>query len=81
VVDDQPSKRNRQDCTEHRKSKPVSGVLAPHRITEAQQLWAGPLNHRDPIGTFFVSMKRRPEVGWVKSPKALTRAGGARADG
>jgi hypothetical protein len=56
VVDDQPSKRDRHDCAQHRESKPVSSVLAPHRITEAQELWAGPLNHDDPIGTFFVKL-------------------------
>jgi hypothetical protein len=56
VVDYQPSKRNRHDCAQHRESKPVSSVLTPHRITEAQELWAGPPNHDDPIGTSFLKL-------------------------
>jgi hypothetical protein len=72
VVDDQPSKRDRHDCAQHRESKPVSSVLAPHRITEAQELWAGPLDHKDPIGTFFVTMKRRR---WRGPSERIVRKG------
>ena len=56
MVDDQPSERNRHDCAHHRESKPVSSVLAPNGITEAPELWAGPLNHDDLIGTLFVKL-------------------------
>jgi hypothetical protein len=63
VVDDQQSKRNRHGCAHHRESKPVRSVLAPHRITEAQELWAGPLNHDDPIGIFFVKVYKHSRTG------------------
>jgi hypothetical protein len=58
-VDDQPSNRHRYDCAQYRKANPESKGLAPHRITDAQQLWAaGPLNHSDRIGNFFFKLYR-----------------------
>jgi hypothetical protein len=52
LLDDQPNKRNRRDSAQYRESKPEGDVLAPLRITEAEELWAGPLNHNGRIGNF-----------------------------
>ena len=57
---DQPSKRHRYDCAQYRKSNPDSKGLAPHRITDAQELWAEPLNHNGHIGNFFFKLYRAP---------------------
>jgi hypothetical protein len=56
---DQPSKRNRHDCAQYGDPNPESNVLAPLRITDAQELWTPPLNHNGPIGNFFVELEGR----------------------
>ena len=53
---DQPSKRNRYNCAQYRKSDPDSKGLAPHRITDTQELWVAPLNHNGSIGNFLVKL-------------------------
>ena len=53
---DQPSKRNRYNCAQYRKSYPDSKGLAPHRITDTQELWVAPLNHNGSIGNFLVKL-------------------------
>jgi hypothetical protein len=30
--------------------------MAPRRITDRKELWAGPVNHRGLIGSFFVKL-------------------------
>ena len=59
-VGDQPSKRHGYDCAQYRKSNPESKGLAPHRITDAQELWAEPLNHKGRIGNLFLKPYRAP---------------------
>ena len=51
-LDHQPGKRNRCNRAQNRESKPDGHVRAPFRITEAEVLWAAPLNHSG----------RKPEV-------------------
>ena len=65
---DQPSKRNRYDCAQYRKSNPESKGFAPHRITDAQELWAvGPLNHNGRIGNLFFKVYRAPNSRFAHS--------------
>ena len=60
---DQPSKRNCYNCAQYRKSNPDSKGLAPHRITDTQELWVAPLNHNGSIGNFLVKLyMRAPEL-------------------
>ena len=59
---DQPSKRNRYNCAQYRKSNPDSKGLAPHRITDTQELWVAPLNHNGSIGNFLVKLYIGPEL-------------------
>ena len=61
---DQPSKRNRYDCAQYRKSNPDSKGLAPHRITDTQELWVAPLNHNGSIGNFLVKLYNSVRIVW-----------------
>lgn len=61
---DQPSKRNRYDCAQYRKSNPDSKGLAPYRITDTQELWVAPLNHNGSIGNFLVKLYNPVRIVW-----------------
>ena len=47
---------------EYRKSNPDSKGLAPHRITDTQELWVAPLNHNGSIGNFLVKLYMGPRT-------------------
>jgi hypothetical protein len=57
---DQPNRHDRHDYAQYRESNPESNFVAPHWITDAQELWAGPLYHKGRIGNFFLKLYAAP---------------------
>lgn len=59
---DEPSENHCQNSTEKRYSHTDSSVLAPRRITNGQEPWPGPLNHKRLIGNCHIKLD---EAGWT----------------
>ena len=59
------AKRRRYQA--RRRERLGKNVLAPHQITDAQELWAGPLNHNGPIGNLFLKLYTAPNSRSVHS--------------